>query len=134
MFERLVEHNNLPYQALALQCRMREEFVPMLLPIYPFLKSHTELVSGSRNEAPTCMGNTMYFWSHVYEETTQRSYVNQGEAQMVVALTRWIVSELEDPQSLKILAAYNGQVGMNPGISFEIIYTAMLEAICAFRW
>ncbi|KAG0617383.1 hypothetical protein M758_5G185900 [Ceratodon purpureus] len=110
MFERLVEHKNLPYQALALQCRMREEFVPMLLPIYPYLKSHTELVSGSRNEAPTCMGNTMYFWSHVYEETTQRSYVNQGEAQMVVALTRWIVSELENPQSLKILAAYNGQV------------------------
>ena len=110
MFERLVEHNKLPYQPLALQCRMREEFVPMLLPIYPYLKSHTELVSGSGNEAPTCMGKTMYFWSHVYEETSQRSYVNQGEAHMVVTLARWIVSELRNPTNLKILAAYNGQV------------------------
>jgi hypothetical protein len=112
MFERLVEHNKLPYQPLALQCRMREEFVPMLLPIYPYLKSHTELVSGMRNAAPTCMEKTMFFWSHTYAETSQRSYVNKEEAHMVVALARWIVSELENPTSLNILAAYNGQVSI----------------------
>lgn len=110
MFERIVEHNKLPYQPLSLQCRMREEFVPMLLPIYPFLKSHTELVTGNRNKALTCMVQTMNFWSHEYEETSQRSYVNKEEAHMVVALARWIVSELENPKSLTILAAYNGQV------------------------
>lgn len=110
MFERLVEHNNLPHQQLSLQCRMREEFVPMIQPIYPSLKSHSELVSGRRNEAPTFMVKTMYFWSHLYPETSQRSCVNQDEARMVVALTRWIASELPNPESLKILAAYNGQV------------------------
>lgn len=110
MFERLVEHNKLPCQQLGLQCRMREEFVDMLRPIYPDLKSQTKLVSGSRNEAPTCMARTMFFWSHPYPETSQRSFVNQDEARMVVALTRWIASELSNLGSLKILAAYNGQV------------------------
>lgn len=111
MFERLVEHNRLPFQALSLQCRMRNEFVPMLLPIYPTLQSHTALTSGSKNLAPACMTRTFCFWSHHYEETSQRSYLNEGEAQMVVALARWIVSEIEDSTSLTILAAYNGQVG-----------------------
>lgn len=111
MFERLVEHNKLPFQALNLQCRMREEFVPMLLPIYPGLQSHEKLVSGSKNQAPACMTQTFCFWSHRYEETTQRSYVNQGEAQMVVALAQWIVSETEASKDLTILAAYRGQVG-----------------------
>lgn len=119
MFERIVEHKTLPYVPLGLQCRMREEFVPMLLPIYPFLKSHTELVSGDRNKAPTCMVKTMHFWSHEYEETSLRSYVNEEEALMVVALARWIVSERENPTCLSILAAYNGQVR----ITSEILQT-----------
>lgn len=122
MFERLAEHNRLPFQPLVLQCRMRDEFVPMLLPIYPFLQSHTALVSGSRNEAPACMATTMHFWSHRYPETSQRSFVNLQEAHMVVALTRWIASELHSPESLKILAAYNGQVKL------------LLVVFCNARW
>ena len=110
MFERLVKHNELPFQHLSRQCRMREEFVPMLLPIYPYLKTHTGLVTESRNKAPACMVKTMYFWAHTHQETSVRSYVNQGEADMVVALARWIISELQNPQGLKILAAYGGQV------------------------
>lgn len=110
MFERLVEHNKLPSQQLGMQCRMRDEFVAMLRPIYPNLTSQTELVSGSRNAAPTCMAKTMYFWSHSSPETNQRSFVNPDEARMVVALARWIASEIADKESLKILAAYNGQV------------------------
>lgn len=110
MFERLVEHNKLPYQALNLQCRMREEFVPMLLPMYPTLGSHEELVSGARNQAPVCMARAMHFWSHQFGETPQRSYFNEGEAKMVVALARWLVTEGEDPGKIKVLAAYNGQV------------------------
>jgi hypothetical protein len=110
MFERLVEHNKLPYQALNLQCRMREEFVPMLLPMYPTLGSHKELVSGARNEAPVCMARAMHFWSHQFGETPQRSYLNSGEAKIVVALARWLVTEGENPEKIKVLAAYNGQV------------------------
>jgi hypothetical protein len=110
--ERLAEHNMLPHQPLDLQCRMREEFVPMFQPIYPYLQLHTILVFVTGNAAPTCMENTVFFWSHTYSEGSQHSNVNQGEAHMVVALARCTASELENPEGLKILAAYNGQVGI----------------------
>jgi hypothetical protein len=110
--ERLVEHNMLPHQPLDLQCRMREEFVPMFQNIYPYLQSHLALVFVTGNAAPTCMENTVLFWSHTFAEGSQHSNVNQGEAHMVVALARCTALELENPKGLKILAAYNGQVGI----------------------
>jgi hypothetical protein len=45
-------------------------------------------------------------------EGSQHSNVNQGEAHMVVALARCTALELENPEGLKILAAYNGHVGI----------------------
>jgi len=78
--------------------------------MYPTLGSHKELVSGARNEAPVCMARAMHFWSHQFGETPQRSYLNSGEAKMVVALARWLVTEGENPEKIKVLAAYNGQV------------------------
>ena len=93
MFERLVEHNKMPFQALAVQSRMREEFLPMLLPIYPYLRSNTKLVTGERNVAPACMMSPMYFWSHSYPEIRQGSYANEGEATMVLALLRWMMAK-----------------------------------------
>lgn len=82
----------------------------MLLPMYPTLGSHKELVSGARNQALVCMARAMHFWSHQFGETPQRIYFNKGEAKMVVALARWLVTEGEDPEKIKVLAAYNGQV------------------------
>ena len=67
-------------------------------------------MSGSRNNAPECMVKTMYFWAHTHQERPERSYVNPEEAVMVVTLARWIVSQLQNPQGLTILAAYGGQV------------------------
>ncbi|KAH9314793.1 hypothetical protein KI387_023420, partial [Taxus chinensis] len=110
LFERLVEHNKMPYQVLSSQSRMREEFVPMILPIYPNLRTNTQFVSGERNKAPTCMTSPMYFWSHSYEECKERSVANNGEAKMVIALVRWMIAEGQDPAEITVLAAYNGQV------------------------
>ncbi|GLJ15080.1 hypothetical protein SUGI_0246490 [Cryptomeria japonica] len=110
LFERLVEHNKLPFQALSSQSRMREEFVPMILPIYPNLRTNTQFVSGERNKAPMCMSSSMYFWSHSYGETKQRSVANEGEAKMVIALVRWMIAEGQNPDEITVLASYNGQV------------------------
>lgn len=41
MFERLIKH--LPLSQLGYQCRMREEFVALIQPIYPDLKTHKEV-------------------------------------------------------------------------------------------
>ena len=111
MFERLVEHNKMRFQSLSVQSRMRKEFVPLLLPIYPYLQSNTKLITGERNGSPACMMSApMYFWSHSYPETGQKSAANDGEATMVVALLRWMIAEGEDPSNITILAAYRGHV------------------------
>jgi hypothetical protein len=77
MFERLVEHNEMPFQSLEVQSHMREGFLPMLLPIYPYLWSNIKRVTGERNKAPACMVSPMFFWSHSYPETRQRSAANR---------------------------------------------------------
>ncbi|GLJ17149.1 hypothetical protein SUGI_0296770 [Cryptomeria japonica] len=113
MFERLVEYNKFPFQSLAVQSRMREEFLPMILPIYPHVRSNTELVRGRRNEAPSCITTPMHFWSHTYPETKhENSYANKGESEMVVALLSLMLAEGENPQNITVLAAYNGQVSL----------------------
>eukprot|EP01018_Ginkgo_biloba_P035956 Gb_31147 [translate_table: standard] len=112
MFERLVEHNIMPFQALCVQSRMHEEFLPMILPIYPNVRSNTKLVTGKRNKAPTCMMRRMHFWSHSYKENLQRSFANEGEAKMVIALAKWLTAEGQNPEDITILAAYNGQVSL----------------------
>lgn len=56
------------------------------------------------------MEKTMYFWTHTFPELSQRSYTNAKEAEMVVALARWIVSEVGITQKVTIIAAYSSQV------------------------
>ncbi|GLJ17146.1 hypothetical protein SUGI_0296680 [Cryptomeria japonica] len=113
MFERLVEHNKFPFQSLAVQSRMREEFLPMILPIYPHVTSNTERVRGERNEAPACTTTPMLFWCHTYPETKhERSFANKGESEMVVALLSLLLAEGENPLNITVLAAYNGQVSL----------------------
>ncbi|KAH9314167.1 hypothetical protein KI387_022794, partial [Taxus chinensis] len=112
MFERLVEHNNMPHEALSVQSRMHEELLPLILPIYPHVRSNAKLVSGERNKEPNCMMRRMHFWCHSYKENLQRSFANEGEANMVIALAQWMVAEGQTPTEITILAAYNGQVSL----------------------
>ena len=81
----------------------------MILPIYPNLRTNTQFISGERNKAPTCMSSSMYFWSHFYEETKQRSVANEGEAKIVIAPVRWMIAEGQNPDEIIVLASYKGQ-------------------------
>lgn len=112
LFERIAESHTIPYKTLRLQCRMRHEFLPMLLPIYPDLRTNMKLVSGDRNQPPSCMKTSMFFWSHSHEETVQRSYANDGEVHMVVALVKWLLANGHKSEEITVLAAYNGQVAL----------------------
>ncbi|KAH9330189.1 hypothetical protein KI387_002297 [Taxus chinensis] len=113
MFERLAEHNKFPFQSLSVQSRMREEFLPMILPIYPHVRSNTKLVRGEKNQAPACMKTPMYFWDHSFPETShEHGFANPQEAEMVVALLTWMTAEGESPEQITVLAAYNGQVSL----------------------
>lgn len=110
MLERLAENNKLPYQTLGLQSRMREEFLQMIEPIYPNLKSNLKVVNGARNQPAKCMASTMYFWNHTLKETRGRSPTNTREAHMVVALSKWLLSEGHKHEEITVICAYNGQV------------------------
>ncbi|GLJ13963.1 hypothetical protein SUGI_0223310 [Cryptomeria japonica] len=112
MFERLIEYNKLPHQTLSVQSRMHEELLPLILPIYPDLQSNVKLVSGERNKEPKCMLKRMHFWCHAYKENRERSFQNEWEAKMVIALAQWMVAEGHAPTEITILAAYNGQVSL----------------------
>ena len=109
MLERLVV-NNLPFQVLGFQSRMREEFLGMVLPMYPNLKTNIKAVNGQRNQPAECMKSTMYFWDHEHEEKLGRSPANEHEAHMVVALSKWLLSEGIRHEEISVICAYNGQV------------------------
>ena len=102
--------NNLPFQALGFQSRMREEFVQMVIPMYPELKTNGEVVNSRRNQPAECMNSTMYFWDHAGEEKQGRSPANDHEAHMVVALSKWLLSEGIRREEISVICAYNGQV------------------------
>ncbi|KAI5066362.1 hypothetical protein GOP47_0018986 [Adiantum capillus-veneris] len=110
MLERLAEHNQLPFQTLGLQSRMREEFLQMIQPIYLNLRSNLSVVNGVRNRPAKCMKSTFYFWNHPVEETAARSPSNKREAYMVLALIKWLLSEGHKHHEITVICAYNGQV------------------------
>ncbi|MCO5551811.1 hypothetical protein L7F22_005313 [Adiantum nelumboides] len=109
MLERLA-NNKLPIQTLGLQSRMREEFLPMIKPIYPELKSNLSVVNGEQNKPADCMKSTLYFWNHSVPEVAARSPSNKQEAHMVVALLKWLLSEGHKQHEITVICAYNGQV------------------------
>ena len=106
LFERLA-NNGLLSGTLDTQSRMREEFVPLLKDVYPTLRSHERVRS---NQVPSCLQNSMFFWSHTLPEQSERSCKNEGEAQMIHTLTNWLTSEGVLPSQVTIIASYSAQV------------------------
>ena len=107
MMERLI-HNNYEYAILSKQNRMRPEFAELLTDIYPDLESN--LLRVVKNLPPGCIVKSMYFWNHHNEETTERSFTNKVEAEMVVKLAFFLIQQQYKPTQITILAAYQGQV------------------------
>ena len=106
LMERLI-NNNFPYSALETQSRMRPEFSKLLKDIYPNLKDNLEVVG--QNKTLNCLPNSMFFWTHANEEKKDRSTTNPGEKDMVVSLTRYLLSNNVNPSEITILAAYQGK-------------------------
>ena len=106
LFERLI-NNGIPHGILGTQNRMRPEFVELLRPIYPDLRSNHARVDGHR--APSCVGKSMWWWTHSDPELPGRSFSNKGEAERVVSLALFFVQQGYLPSQVSILAAYQGQ-------------------------
>ena len=106
MFERLI-NNGIEHGVLNTQNRMRPEFVLMLKQIYPSLRSNHGRVDS--NVAPSCVANSMFFWTHSDPEMPGQSVSNTGESERVVALALFFVQQGYLPSQITVLAGYRGQ-------------------------
>ena len=110
MMERLIL-SNMPHKMLKTQNRMRPEFSVLLRDIYPELKDNTLRVED--NSPPRCLKKSMFFWTHDFledgETNQSRSKCNSKEAEMVMALSLFLLSNGYKPSQLTILAGYLGQ-------------------------
>ncbi|XP_050404013.2 NFX1-type zinc finger-containing protein 1 [Patella vulgata] len=108
LFERLIG-NNIPYDTLKLQHRMRPEISTIIHSIYPDLKDHDVV---KNYEDILGVDRNIYFISHcqpdeVNCETTTR--VNQFEGKYLKALCKYLMNQGYRPQRITILATYSGQ-------------------------
>uniref|UniRef100_T1IT10 RZ-type domain-containing protein n=1 Tax=Strigamia maritima TaxID=126957 RepID=T1IT10_STRMM len=110
LFERLIR-NNVRYETLQLQHRMRPEISQILKPhIYKILEDHPSV-----REYPKVKGITtsLFFLNHenaeesVTDSTTRK---NPFEAEFLVALCRYLLQQGYDPSQITILVAYAGQL------------------------
>uniref|UniRef100_T1IT09 RZ-type domain-containing protein n=1 Tax=Strigamia maritima TaxID=126957 RepID=T1IT09_STRMM len=110
LFERLIR-NNVRYETLQLQHRMRPEISQILKPhIYETLEDHPSV-----REYPRVKGITtsLFFLNHenaeesVTDSTTRK---NPFEAKFLVALCRYLLQQGYDTSQITILAAYAGQL------------------------
>ena len=116
MFERLLLHKlhdeRFPQKTLTLQNRMRDDFLCLLRPHYPDLKSN--LVRVSQNEQLSCVTKPMYFLRMRSLSETEseigRSKTNRDEADMILAFIAHILHEGYEQSDVTVLASYNGQV------------------------
>ena len=111
--KRLID-GGLGHVTLGRQGRMRREFVRLLRPVYPDLRTNDAAVRD--NTKPECVTKSMFFWTHDVPEDSSsrgqvaRSQVNTHEAWMVAAVADALVCNGIDASSITILCAYQGQV------------------------
>ena len=108
MMERLI-NNNISYETLAKQNRMRPEFAELLHDIYPSLQNADSVYN---NKPIACVSKSMYFWDHRDQEKSGRSYSNELEAQRVIKLVVFLIQQGCHPDKITVLAAYQGQTSL----------------------
>ncbi|KAK3095095.1 hypothetical protein FSP39_010254 [Pinctada imbricata] len=109
LFERMI-NNNMDYECLKLQHRMRPQISGMMKIIYPELKDHEVVL-----KYPNIKGvrANMFFIDHEYPEKMdedQRSHSNEYEAKYIVALCRYLLLQGYNPSQITILTLYTGQL------------------------
>ncbi|CAE8582175.1 unnamed protein product [Polarella glacialis] len=106
-----------PQASLSTQNRMRDEFLCLLLPHYPDLKTNLDRV---RDNVPLGMvKKSMYFVAtrqHLESESNiGRSVMNLGEASEILKFVAHILQEGYEQGRITVLAMYDGQVALIKG-------------------
>ncbi|KAL5004104.1 hypothetical protein ScPMuIL_017560 [Solemya velum] len=109
LFERMVK-NELQFETLQLQHRMRPRIADIMRHIYPKLKDHATV---DEYEHIKGISEDIYFINHTQEEDSDQestSHSNQFEAQYIVALCKYFLLQGYQPNSITILSMYSGQL------------------------
>ncbi|XP_070575232.1 NFX1-type zinc finger-containing protein 1-like [Ptychodera flava] len=122
LFERMIE-NNLQYNTLNIQHRMRPEIASLMKHIYSDLHNHPSV-----DAYDDIMGvsSNIYFVNHEQQETFMddiRSRSNVHEAKFLVAFCHYLLKQGYKPTQISILTMYTAQViqlkNMMPRSVFE---------------
>ncbi|KAF6021733.1 ZNFX1 [Bugula neritina] len=110
LFERMVK-NGVPLKTLDTQHRMRPEVSKFMKHIYAKLDDHESVLNRDLVEG---MKSPVYFFNHSTKETADEmtmSHSNAFEADMVVGLTRYLLSqESYTTKDITIITMYTGQL------------------------
>ena len=110
MFERLLAEKNLAVQ-LTTQRRMDPCISKLITPsIYPVLRDHECVKNYPEIKG---MSKRLYFWNHSYPEAKDAnlsSYCNLEEAQMVLALVKYLCLQGYEKNQITVLSPYIGQL------------------------
>jgi helicase required for RNAi-mediated heterochromatin assembly 1 len=110
MFERLV-NNGIPFKTLLRQRRMDPDFRQLLMPIYPELQDHHDVVTRTPLP-PYGMGDVKsFFLDHDWPELrdAQMSHFNDKEALVIAGFYEYLLMNKVPPSKITILTFYNGQ-------------------------
>ncbi|PAA78799.1 hypothetical protein BOX15_Mlig029304g1 [Macrostomum lignano] len=109
MMERLI-NCGFPFDCLQFQNRMRPDISKYLkLDVYPDLQDNIDSVKG--HDIPSFMPKAVAFWDvENMSESGERSYVNNGEAELIVEVAMTFLRFGYKPSQLTILTPYQGQV------------------------
>jgi len=109
LFERMIK-NNVPYDCLEQQHRMRSEISDIVRFIYPHLRDHTSVFEYKNVKG---MEANMQFINHSEVESFRDrfgSYLNPFEAEFAVALCDYLLKQGYERRQITVLTTYNGQL------------------------
>ncbi|KAL8901018.1 MAG: hypothetical protein Q9207_005411 [Kuettlingeria erythrocarpa] len=134
MFERLVR-NQVGFTQLTRQRRMHPEIRRALMPIYPKLEDHTDVLS--REPVPGMGDVRTYLYSHEWHEAHDdlMSKINRREAIMVVGFFNYLVNNGLKPKEITVLTFYNGQrklilrgLRLHPNLQGEVFKVVTVDS------
>ena len=110
LFERMVM-NNMDYKRLSVQHRMRPEIAALTKRIYDHEIIDHESVNDFENISGVC--HNLFFIEHNHPERMVnglQSYANDHEAEFIVALCRYLLSQGYKQSQITVLTMYTGQL------------------------
>ncbi|KAK3584661.1 hypothetical protein CHS0354_001241 [Potamilus streckersoni] len=109
LFERMIK-NDMSWNCLHMQHRMRPEIADLIRHIYPDLRDHESVQNA---EVIKGVSSSICFINHTYPEQNEedvKSHSNKHEAEFTVAFCQYLLQQGYGPSQITVLTLYSGQL------------------------